>query len=79
MANPAETDLSTSREKKRKSNFFHFLAQSYAVNTVNSKSNIRAALTQEKAKEKKISEKNPKSIEREREKKEVSSRSINHT
>lgn len=69
MANPAETDLSTSREKKRKSNFFHFLAQSYAVNTVNSKSNIRAALTQEKAKEKKISEKNPKSVEREKKKK----------
>lgn len=42
------------------------MAQSYAVNTVNSKSNIRAALTQEKAKEKKF-QRRIKKVERERE------------
>ena len=63
MANPGlrlSCQPADRKKKKRKSNFFHFLAQSYAVNTVNSKSNIRAALTQEKAKEKKVPEKNPK-------------------
>ena len=45
------------------------MAQSYAVNTVNSKSNIRAALTQEKAKEKKKSREESKKVERKREKK----------
>lgn len=66
------------KKKRKESNFFHFLAQSYAVNTVNSKSNIRAALTQEKAKEKKNSREESKKVEREREKKEGSARSINH-
>ena len=48
------------------------MAQSYAVNTVNSKSNIRAALTQEKAKEKKkIQRRIQKSREGERKKKKV--------
>lgn len=57
----AQTELSNRRQKGRKSNFFHFLAQSYAVNTANSKSNIRTALTQEKAKEKENPQQNPKS------------------
>ena len=48
------------------------MAQSYAVNTVNSKSNIRAALTQEKAKEKKkIQRRIQKSREGERKKNKV--------